>query len=122
MYGRDILYLFKRCSKTADAADIILHENHGGLWVRINDFFDRHFFGNLVFTHDFTFLIVPRNKHPPYKDSYSGFCEETGRWDPAKKDSSLGRRPVRQMLPIKRCSAFKVYKETQQVSETIHSN
>lgn len=67
----DVLYFFEGGGKAADAADVIFHEHHRGLWVGINNLFDGHVFRNLLFIHDFTiYCVVSRYKDLAYKDSY----------------------------------------------------
>lgn len=85
MHCCDILDFLKGCGKTADTADVVLHKNHCCLRVRVNDFFYRHLFGNLLFTHDFTYFVISRYNHLAYKDSYDLLVRRTGRWDPAKR-------------------------------------
>lgn len=63
MDRRDVLDFFVRGGEAADAADVVLHEDHGGLRVIVDDILDRHVLRDGLFSgsrfHDSGVIHIP---------------------------------------------------------------
>ena len=63
MDGGDVLDFFEGGGEATDAADVVFHEDHGGLRVLVDDVLDCHVRGDLVFGGS-RFHSIQGKQHP----------------------------------------------------------